>query len=172
MSEPKLSECSQCECTGVTAFFSWSFLHPNCQCAANVNVLVVPHFYLAISVPKFPECAKCECAHLTAFVSWSFMCQNCQSAPNVNALLIISAPKWSECAQCECFGVATFFTWPFLHPNCQSAPHMIVLVLPHFLAGCFCAQILRGHPTSMSWCCRIFYLAISVLKLSECAPYL
>jgi len=44
ISVPKISESAQCECTTVATFFSLSFLCPNCQCAPNVNVLVLPPF--------------------------------------------------------------------------------------------------------------------------------
>jgi len=183
ISAPKFSECAQCACAGVAAFFTWPFLHPNCQSVPNMNALVLLHFF-----------------------TWSFVRPNSQSAPNVHALvlphflpghfcaqvlgvhpmwmcwccctfyLVISAPKVSECAQCECAGVAAFFSWSFLCPNSQSVPNVNAPVLLHFLAGCFCAWILRGcpmwmphflhghfcaqivrvHPIFMSWCCHIF----------------
>jgi len=109
--------------------------------------------------------------------------------------LAISASKLSQCAKYECTGVATFFSWSFLHPNCQSAPNVNAPVFPHFLPGHFCARIVRVHQIGMHWCCHIFvpghlhaqivrvhpmwmrqcchifYLAISALKLSQCAQY-
>jgi len=63
-------------------------------------------------------------------------------------------PNFSECAQCECTSVAAFF---FLCPNCQIAPNVNVIMLAHFWASYFCAQILRVHPIWIS------------PKLSECA---
>ena len=80
-------------------------------------------------------------------------------------------PKVSECAQCACAGVAAFCPWPFLCRNCQSVANLNVLVLPHFLAGHFCAKIVRVRPMWMRRCCRIFYLAISALKLSQSTQY-
>jgi len=71
---------------------------------------------------------QCECASVAAF--W----------------LVIFAPKFSECAQCECASVAAFFCWLFLRPNSQSVPNVNALLLPHFLACHFCAQIVSVHP--------------------------
>ena len=130
--------------------FSGLFLRPNSERAPNVNVPVLPHF-----LP-------------------GHFCAQIVSAPHIYELvlsLVISAPKFSKCAQCECASVAAFFTWPFLCSNCQSVPHIYESVLPHFLAGHFCTQILRVRPMWMRWCCRICYLAISALKLSQCAQY-
>jgi len=104
-------------------------------------------------VPKFWEGAQCECAGVAAFFTWPFLRSNCHSAPNINALVLPNFLVDYFCAQI------------FSVPNVNS------LVLPHFLAGHFCAQILRGRPMWMCQCCRIFYLAISAFKLSECTPY-
>jgi len=82
--------------------------------------------------------------------------------------LAISAPKLSECAQYECAGVAAFFSWNILRPKFQTAPNVNAPVLLHLLAGHFCTQIPRVHPMCMRRCCRIFYLAIYVPKMSEC----
>jgi len=143
---------------------------PMCMCRCWCIV------YLAISAPKFSECTQCACAGVAAFFTWPFLCRNCQSVPNMNALVLliflpghlcaqilrvrpmcmhwccrifylaISAPKFSECAQCECAGVAALFISSFLHPKSQSAPNVNAPVLPHFLAGHFCTQILKVCP--------------------------
>jgi len=121
----KLSECTPYDCAGVAAFFSSLFLHQNSERVPNVNAPVLPHF-----LP-------------------GHFCAQIVSAPHIYELvlsLVISAPKFSKCAQCECAGVAAFFTWPFLCSNYQSVPHIYESVLPHFLAGHFCTQILRVRP--------------------------
>jgi len=41
---PKFWEGTQCECTSVAAFFSWSFLPPNSQSPPTINVLLLTHF--------------------------------------------------------------------------------------------------------------------------------
>jgi len=126
ISAPKLSECTQYECTGVAAFFSWSILHPKFQTVPNVNALVLLHLlagHFCAQIPRVhPMCMRrCCCIFYLA----------------------IYVPKMSECAQCERTGVAAFFTWPFLHSNCHSGPNLNALVLPHFLVGYFCTQTFR-----------------------------
>jgi len=125
----KTSECAQCECASVPAYFSWSFLHPNCQNTPNVNLLVLLHYlaghFCTQSFRVRPMC-MCRCCCILS--------------------LAISVPKLSECGQSECAGIAAFFSWSFLRQNCQSAPNVNALVLPHFLPGHFCAQIVTVCP--------------------------
>jgi len=115
--------------------------YTQCECARNVRVRPIW------------MCAKCQCAQCE-------MCIKCQSVcePNVNVLVLLPF-SWLflhpsfQCAQCKCASVATFFCRLFLRPNFQSAPNVNVLVLPHFFAGYFCAQIFRVHPMWMHYCC-------------------
>jgi len=76
ISAPKFSECAQCACTGVAAFFTWPFLRPNCQSVPNMNALVLLHFF-----------------------TWSFVHPNSQSAPNVHALVLPHFLPGHFCAQ-------------------------------------------------------------------------
>jgi len=126
ISASKLSQCTKYECTGVAAFFSWSFLCPNCQSAPNVNAPVFPHFlpgHFCTRIVRVHPIGMCWCC--------------CIFVPgHLHAQIV-------RVHQCECTCVVTSFTWPFLRSNCHSAPNMNVLVLPHFLVGYFCAQIFR-----------------------------
>jgi len=70
----------------------------------------------------------------------------CVFVPIIFLHVVISVPKFSECAQCECASVAAFFFWLFLRPKFQSVPNVNALLLPHFLACHFCAQIVSVHP--------------------------
>jgi len=165
----KTSECAQCECASVPAYFSWSFLRPNCQNAPNVNLLVLLHFLaghfcaqsfrvhpmcmrqcchilsLAISVPKLSECGQLNVLVLPHFLAGHF----CAKIVRVHPMwmhrcccifyLAISALKLSQSTQYECIGVAAFSTGSFACPNFQSVPNVNLLVLLHFLVGYFCA---------------------------------
>jgi len=126
ISAPKLSECTQYECAGVAAFFSWSILCPKFQTVPNVNAPVLLHLLAGHFCAQIPRVYP-MCMHWCCRIFY----------------LAIYAPKMSECAQCECAGVAAFFTWPFLCSNCHSGPNLNALVLPHFLVGYLCAQTFR-----------------------------
>jgi len=190
---PKFSECAQCECAGVAAFFTWPFLCSNCHSAPNINVLVLPHFLVDYFCAQIFSVPNVNSPVLLHFLAGHFCAQILRGCPMWMHrccrifYLAISAFKLSECAPYDCAGVAAFFsclclcpnserapnvnaaffTWPFLHSNCQCAPCLWAGVA----AGYFCAQILKVRPMWMRQCWRIFYLTISVLKLSQCAQY-
>ena len=67
---PKISEFTQCEYASVGAFFGWLFLCPKFQSAPKVNVLVLAHFLLLISVPKFSECAQGQCDNVCTLIQY------------------------------------------------------------------------------------------------------
>ena len=150
---PKFSEFTQWECASVGTFFGWLFLRPKFQSAPKVNVLVLAHFLLLISVPKISECAQGECANVCTLI---YFCTS----------IIWGVPKMSECAQCECTqNVRVCPMWMcsncqsapkmsvgtmWIHTKYQSAPNVNVLMLVHCLGSYFCAQIFRVHPR---WMC-------------------
>jgi len=163
----KFWECCQCKCAGVCAFCSWLCLRPNSERAPNVNAAFftwpflhwncqsAPHLYELV-FPHFS--AACFCTQiLRGHPMWMHWC--CRIF-----YLVISAPKLSECGQCECTGVAAFFTWPFLRSNCHSAPNVNALVFPHFLVGYSCTHTFKVCLLSIRWCCCLFLWVISVAK--------